>query len=336
MRVASVFAMLAFALGPSGASWAAPQTPSPVPEPLALPVALEAPETPPSAPEPPASPVAPETPPVASKPTLLVEPLSEEWRERLLGPMLARLASLGQREVVEAEPGTALARIAAEPDSIAIMRRSQLAAATVDARIEHLELGPATCLALVARAGLPYSSYAELNYTGDGQPLRIVFASENARDLFDRVRERFPLGSMVEREERPAIIGLQRLGTGEADLLVLDVPRQSRSMVPAEKLAAALGKDHRLLSLPAALPAPGMGLLPGKVQLDDPPFWREAETYETFCDPFVLAIRHDAADRLVHRLYTAEPAGPAETSFVDQALAAARGLGTIIATRLPL
>jgi hypothetical protein len=277
------------------------------------------------------------------RPALLVEPLSEEWRERLLGPLLARLSPMGARDVAEAGPAEALGRVAAGPDSLAVLRRSRLAdLPEAAASVEQLELGPAACLALVARAGTPQRSYAELNYADGGRPLRVVFASANARELFGRVRARFPLGGSLEEEERPAVIGLQRLGTGEADLLVLDVPRRSRSGVPAEKLAAALAKGHRLLALPAALPAPGMGLLPGDVQLDDPPFWRAAETYDTFCDPFVLAVRRDAADRLVHRLYTpvAAPSpdggGGGGGSFLDQMLKAARGLGTIIAASLPL
>lgn len=274
--------------------------------------------------------------PARAAPALLVEPMSEEWRERLVGPMMARFAALGPRQVVEAGPAEALTRIAADPEAVAIMRRSRVLGSASSLPIEYLELGPAACLALVAQGRAPFASYAELNYADPGRPLRILFASKAAEDLFDRVRAQFPLGVAAERAERPAQVGLQRLSIDEADLLVLEVPRLSRSGIPAERAVAALARGHRLLTLPAAMPEPHTGLLPGEVQIDDPPFWRRAATYRSFCDPFVLVLRRETADRTLHRLYSQPVPAAGEQSFLDQMLAAAKGLGTIIATRVPL
>ena len=276
------------------------------------------------------------TAPVAAAPPLLVEPMSEEWRERLVGPMLARFSPFGPREVVDAAPEEALARIVADPQAVAIMRRSRVLGTAASQPIEYLELGPAACLALVAQGQATFASYAELNYADPARPLRVLFTSDGARDLFDRLRDQFPLTVTADRQEHPAQVGLQRLSIDEADLLVLEVPRLSRSGLAAERAAAALARGHRLLALPSATPEPSTGLLPGEVQVDDPPFWRRATTYHSFCDPFVLVLRRETADRTLHRLYSQNVPNPTEQTFMGQMLQAARGLGTIIATRLPL
>jgi hypothetical protein len=279
-------------------------------------------------------------PPIAARatplPPLLVEPMSEEWRERLVGPMLARFSPIGPREVVDAAPSDALARVVADEQAVAIMRRSQVLGVTTTQPIEYLELGPAACLALVAQGRAPFGSYAELNYADPKRPLRVLFGSEGAQDLFDRMRDQFPLAVAAETEKHPPQVGLQRLSIDKADLLVLEVPRLSRSGVPAERAVAALARGHRLLDLPGTTPEPHTGLLPGEVQVDDPPFWRRAATYHSFCDPFVLVLRREAADRTLHRLYSTPVPTSSEQSFLDQMLSAAKGLGTIIATRLPL
>ncbi len=272
----------------------------------------------------------------AAPPPLLVEPMSEEWRERLVGPMLARFSPIGPREVIDAAPAEALARVVEDPQAVAIMRRSQVLGTASTQPIEYLELGPAACLALVAQGRAPFASYAELNYADPDRPLRILFVSDGAQDLFSRMQGQFPLAVPAESEEHPAQVGLQRLSIDEADLLVLEVPRLSRSGVAAERAVAALARGHRLLALPSATPEPRTGLLPGEVQVDDPPFWRRAATYHSFCDPFVLVLRRETADRTLHRLYTAPIPSPTEQTFFNQMLQAAKGLGTIIATRLPL
>jgi hypothetical protein len=253
--------------------------------------------------------------------TLLMEPLSAEWESRLLPPLLQGLMRIAPYSTVHAPAPDALRAVADGTRRLALLRRSS--ALTVgDARaIEWMEIGPASCLMLVVRDDAAWSSYGDLNY-GLNRALRVDATSEGALRNFERVLSEFPLAGERQIQVRPALIAIQRLAAWDTDLVALDVPRRDAGNLPPEVMPLVNERGLRLLAMPPALFANSRNLIEGEVLVSNGWFWESPQTYQTLCDPFVLAMPTANADRLVHALQIALAIGQAE----PKQLAAAPGM----------
>lgn len=236
---------------------------------------------------------------------LLVEPLSAEWEARLVPPMLQNLLRIAPYTTVRAEPADALRAVAGSSQRLALLRRSSaIAAGAGDNKgIELLEIGPASCLTLVVRQDSIWKTYADLNY-GSDRPLRVEAVSPGARQDFQRLLNDFPIGSKVLLLERPTHIAVQRLVAGDADLVVLDVPRRGASDQPEDVMTFVTSRDLRLLELPLTLDRAADGRKLGEVVVSKGWFWESPRFYRSLCDPFVLAMPTTGADQLIYALYS--------------------------------
>jgi len=236
---------------------------------------------------------------------LLVEPLSAEWEARLVPPMLQNLLRIAPYTTVRAEPAEALRAVAGSPRRLALLRRSSALAAGAGGNpgIELLEIGPASCLTLAVRQDAVWNTYSDLNY-GSERPLRVEAVSPGARQDFQRLLNDFPIGSKVLLLERPTHIAVQRLVAGDADLVVLDIPRRGASDQPEDVMTFVTSRDLRLLELPQALEQAKDGRKLGEVVISKGWFWEAPKVYRSFCDPFVLAMPTTGADQMIYALYS--------------------------------
>jgi hypothetical protein len=263
-------------------------------------------------------------------PPLLTEPLTEAWRDHLVPPLVSRLSGLGLYVARETPTAVIAQQLRATPNALALTRRSTYRQALAgESGLEAIEIGPAACLLLAVRADRPWAAYADLNYAAPG--LRLETSGPVATSLLDGLKRALPLPAAgAPPEERPLRVAFQRLIRGEADVVAFDAPRRSGAQVPA--LAARLAADRglRLLAMPVMAEASAMAV--GEVQLEEASWFQEAATHATVCDPFLLVLRRDQADRLLYRLYDGDAAARAAggPSFVTQVKAAARNLGSLL------
>lgn len=266
-------------------------------------------------------------------PLLLTEPLTESWREKLVPPLLARLRPLGLYAARETPPGAVAEAMRAAPETLALLRRSSYGLLAEDQGFEAIEIGPAACLLLAVRADRPWAAYADLNYAQGS--LRAVTSGPVATDLLRRLTQALPLAAPLTTEERPLRVAFQHLLRGEADLVAFDAPRRGAAQTPAVAAELALARGLRLLVMPA-LPEPSE-LGAGVVQVGAGSWLRAAPTHPSLCDPFLLVLRDERADKLLHHLYdgpAASPAGEAR-SFTAQVREAARSLASLLGLRWP-
>jgi hypothetical protein len=237
--------------------------------------------------------------------TLLVEPLSAEWEARLVPPMLRNLLRIAPYTTMRAEPSEALRAVAGSTQRLALMRRSSALAAGAGENkgLELLEIGPASCLTLVAGHDARWRDYADLNY-GLDRPLRVETVSPGALVDFQRLLADFPIGSQVAVQTRPTHIALQRLVAGETDLVVLDIPRRGASDQPEDVMSFVKTHNLHLLELPQAIESRGQERKIGEVLVSRGWFWESPKVYRSLCDPFVLVIPATGADHLIYALYS--------------------------------
>jgi hypothetical protein len=264
-------------------------------------------------------------------PPLLTEPLTEAWRDHLVPPLVSRLSGLGLYVARESPTAAIAEQLRATPNALALTRRSTYQQALAgESGLEAIEIGPAACLLLAVRADRPWAAYADLNYAAPG--LRVETSGPVATSLLGSLNRALPLPAAAGSppEERPLRVAFQRLVRGEADVVAFDAPRRSSAQTPA--LAARLAADRglRLLAMPGMAEASAMAV--GQVQLEEASWFQEAATHATVCDPFLLVLRRDQADRLLYRLYDGDAAARAAggPSFVTQVKAAARNLGSLL------
>ncbi len=262
-------------------------------------------------------------------PPLLVEPLSEAWRDKLVPPLLSRLRPLGLYVARETPPAAMPDAMRGAPEALALLRRSSYGAMAQDAGLEAIEIGPAACLLLAVRADQPWAAYADLNYAEGG--LRVVTSGPVATGLLGSLTGAMPLKALMAPEERPLRVAFQHLIRGEVDVVAFDAPRRRAAGTPA--LAAELARERglRLLVMPAS-PAASV-LSAGAVQLGAGSWLEDAPTHATICDPFLLALRDERADKLLFHLYDGEAAARGKdggASFTAQIQEAALGLVSLI------
>lgn len=265
-----------------------------------------------------------------SMPPLLTEPLTESWRDRLVPPLVDRLRGLGLYIARETAPAAMAEVLHGTPNALALLRRSSYEQALAGVPgLEVIEIGPAACLLLAVRADRPWTAYSDLNYASPG--LRVVTSGPIATSLLGSLRRALPLAAATTpAEERPLRVAFQRLIRGEADLVAFDAPRRSGAQTPALAARLAAERGLRLLAMPAL--AEASTISPGEVQLEDASWFRESAAQPTVCDPFLLVLRQDQADKLLYHLYDGNAAKPAKDGmpFVTQVKTAARNLAGLL------
>jgi hypothetical protein len=268
--------------------------------------------------------------PRATTAPLLTEPLTESWRDRLVPPLVERLRGLGLYIARETAPAAMAEVLHGTPNALALLRRSTYEQALADVPgLEVIEIGPAACLLLAVRADRPWTAYSDLNYAPSS--LRVVTSGPIATSLLGSLARTLPLAAAATpAEERPLRVAFQRLIRGEADLVAFDAPRRSGAQTPALSAKLAAERGLRLLAMPAV--AQGSTISAGEVQLDDASWFRESPAQATVCDPFLLVLRQDQADKLLYHLYDGNAATPAKdgAGFVTQVKAAARNLAGVL------
>jgi len=258
---------------------------------------------------------------------LMVEPMSAEWEARLVPSLLQSVLRLNPYVMSRAEAPDALRELSSTPHRLALMRRSSLIAAGAPEGIEVLEIGPAACLALAVRDDAVWRSYADLNY-GLDRPLRVEAVSAGALADVQSVIAAYPLAVETSVQVRPTHIAIQRLSAGDSDVVALDVPRRGASDQPADVMTFVTSRNLRVLETPPALATENKsGRLVGEIIVSKGWFWESPKLHPSLCDPFVLAMPAEGADRMIHNLYSklaaetsgSTPAAGTGTGAPDQA-----------------